>query len=115
MTAAKRVHVSGVVLLVVGLLAAVIVFCTARREERLGILGLDVQTNRQTLELERMGGKSYLLFNDLNQWFASLWRGRRLAYTVGILSFAGFLGCRWFADLLAHAPATGVEENDKNS
>lgn len=96
-----------------GLLAAVIIFSTARQEERLGILGLDVQTNRQTFEMERMGGKSYLLFHDLSEWFVTLGHGRRLAYTVGILSFAGFLSCRWLADLLQHAPVSEVEGNDK--
>ncbi len=112
MTAAKRVHILGMILLVVGLLTAVVIFATARREERLGILGLDVQTNRQTFELERMGGKSYLLFNDLNKWFTSLWHGRRLAYTIGVLSVTGFLTCRWFADLLKHAPTGEVEGSD---
>lgn len=115
MSAAKRVRISGMVLLVAGLLAAVIIFGMARPEERLGILGLDVQTNRQTFELERMGGKSYLLFHDLREWFVSLGHGRRLAYTVGALSFAGFLSCRWLADLLEHAPASGPEENDKKT
>ena len=112
MLAAKRIRTSGVILLVAGLLVAVIIFCTARLDEPLGILGVDVPTKRQSLELERMGGKSYILFNDLNEWFASLWHGRRLGYTIGVLSIAGFLGCRWFADLLEHAPASGDQEHD---
>lgn len=114
MSAAKSVRISGIVLLVVGLLAAAIIFRTARSEERLGILGLDVQTNRQTFEMERMGGKSYLLFHDFSEWFGSLWHGRRLAYTVGVLSFAGFLSCRWLADLLAYAPPVATAGNDKS-
>lgn len=115
MSAAKRVRISGMVLLAAGLLAAVVIFSRACPEERLGILGLDVQTNRQSFELERMGGKSYLLLNDLKQGFASLWHGRRLAYTIGVLSVAGFLSCRWLADLLEHAPATGPEESGKKA
>lgn len=94
MTAANRVRTSGVILLMAGLLAAAYVFSRARPDEQLGMLGVDIATNRQTFQLERMGGKSYLLFNDLNARFRSLWHGRRLAYTLGVLSFAGFPGCR---------------------
>ncbi|MFZ0918042.1 MAG: hypothetical protein WAN04_14210 [Candidatus Udaeobacter sp.] len=106
MSAAKRVRTLGTVLLVVGLLAAAIVFSRALPDEELGIPGVDVLTKRDMLQLEKMGGKSYILFNDFNEWFASLWHGRRLAYTIGVLSVGGFLGCRWFADLLDHAPAS---------
>ena len=117
MIAAKRIRASGAILLVVGLLAAVIIFCTARPREELGILGVDVPTKRETLQLEKIGGKSYILFNDFDEWFASLWHGRRLAYTVGVLSIAGFLTCRWFADLLEHAPPSDDlrEPNDQNA
>ena len=115
MIAAKRVRTSGVILLVAGLLAATIIYCTARPDEQLGILGVDIPTKRQSLELERMGGKSYILFNDFNEWFASLWHGRRLGYTIGVLSIAGFLSCRWFADLLEHAPASDDHANDRNA
>src|ERR1700746_1881511 len=91
MIAAKCVRMSGVVLLVGGLAAAVIVFYLAQPEEKLGILGVDVPTKRENLQLERMGGKSYILFNDINEWFSGLWHGRRLAYTIGVLSIAGFV------------------------
>lgn len=106
MIAAKRVRAFGAILLVAGLLAAVIIFCTARPPEELGILEDDVPTKRESLQLEKIGGKSYILFNDINEWFSSLWHGRRLAYTVGILSIAGFVSCRWFADFLEHPPAS---------
>jgi hypothetical protein len=118
MSAAKRLRTLGTILLVVGLLAAAIVFSRTRPDEELGILGVDVLTKRDMLQLERMGGKSYILFNDFNEWFASLWHGRRLAYTIGVLSIGGFLGCRWFADLLDHAPASDDKAhhvNDRNA
>jgi hypothetical protein len=37
-------------------------------------------------QLERFGGKSAVLFDDLNHWFASLWVGRRLGITIICLS-----------------------------
>ena len=30
-------------------------------------------------QLERFGGKTAVLFDDFNRWFASLWQGRRSA------------------------------------
>jgi len=37
-------------------------------------------------DLERIGGKATLLFAEFDRWFAALWRGRSLAYTVAVLS-----------------------------
>lgn len=37
-------------------------------------------------ELERMGGKAALVAHDLNKWFAGLWQGETLAYTVAIIT-----------------------------
>jgi hypothetical protein len=114
MPAAKRVRLAGATILVAGIISAVILYSVARPDEALGILGVDVPTKREMLQLERMGGKSYILLNDLNDWFASLWHGQRLAYTVGVLSLAGFLGCRWLADLLAHPPQSAEPAPEAN-
>src|SRR6266702_3508964 len=37
-------------------------------------------------ELERMGGKAALAANDFNKWFAGLWQGETLAYTVAVIA-----------------------------
>lgn len=37
-------------------------------------------------ELERMGGKAALAANDINKWFAGLWQGETLAYTVAVIT-----------------------------
>lgn len=37
-------------------------------------------------QLERMGGKAALVANDFNTWFAGLWRGESLAYTVAVIT-----------------------------
>lgn len=44
-------------------------------------------------DLERFGGKSALFADDLQRGFASLWHGKRLAYTVGALAVAAALAC----------------------
>ncbi len=37
-------------------------------------------------ELERMGGKAALFANDFNRWFAGLWHGQNLAFTIAVLT-----------------------------
>jgi hypothetical protein len=111
MTTAKRIRAVGAGVLWAGLLAAVIIFATARREEGAGVVGVDVPTKRDRLQLERMGGQSYVLFKDLDDWFASLWHGRRLGATVGVLSVLGFLVCRGLARV--HEDETAAENEGR--
>lgn len=111
MTTVKRIRVAGTVVLWAGLLAAAIIFATAQTEEDAGVLGIDVPTKRERLQLERMGGQSYVLFKDLDDWFVSLWRGRRLAGTVGALSVLGFLLCRGVARV--HEDEAAAEEESR--
>ena len=33
-----------------------------------------------------MGGKAAIVANDLNKWFAGLWQGESLAYTVAVIT-----------------------------
>jgi hypothetical protein len=37
-------------------------------------------------QIERFGGKTAVLFDELNRWFTSLWQGKRLGITLGALS-----------------------------
>jgi len=37
-------------------------------------------------QMELYGGKANILASELREWFAGLWHGRPLAYTVAILS-----------------------------
>ncbi len=92
----RRIRLAGMVVLVTGLLLAVLIFMAAQPDQ--DPLGGDGRTKRDTLELEKMGGQSYVLSNDLNIWLASLWHGRRLAYMISIFSVAVFFSCRRFAN-----------------
>ena len=100
MTAAKRFRTIGMLILISGLLAAIVIFGGARPRDDSGLLNGERYTKRDLLEIEEMGGKSYVLFIRFNDWFASLWHGQRLAYAVAVLSVAGFLSCRHFANSL---------------
>jgi predicted NBD/HSP70 family sugar kinase len=44
------------------------------------------KSKRFANEVERMGGKTAILANDLNAWFIGLWQGESLAYTVAVIT-----------------------------
>ena len=44
------------------------------------------------LQLESFGGKSAVLFDEMNRWFESLWHGKSLGFTVGALGVLAALG-----------------------
>jgi hypothetical protein len=48
-------------------------------------------------DLERFGGKSAVLFDEINRWFAGLWQGKALAKTVAWISVSLSLGLFLFA------------------
>jgi hypothetical protein len=54
--------------------------------------------------MERLEGKQGVLMAELTDWFASLWHGRNLAYTLAVLSISGFLACFLLAHLLKLYP-----------
>ena len=84
--------------LLAGLLAAAAIALTASDDagDALGYEFIDGQayaieasdSKMYRHELERFGGKAAVLADDLNRWFSSLWRGKRLAITVAFLSAA---------------------------
>ena len=75
---------------VVGLLGALLIYVRADdgdADENVQIVIVDGTTYKIPLastkmyqrELRRFGGEAAVLFDDINRWFASLWRGRSLA------------------------------------
>ena len=55
-------------------------------------------------EVERFGGKAAVLFDEINRWFFSLWRGKTLASTVAWITLALSLGLFLFARYLLFEP-----------
>jgi len=84
--------------LAAGLCAAGLAYALARDEPEPGIDYVVVdgvaypveqfRTKTYARALQRFGGKSALLFDDLERWFAGLWRGKALAFTIAGLSTA---------------------------
>lgn len=54
----------------------------------------------QLAQTRRMGGQSLVMIGQFDRWFASLWHGRRLAYTVAALAALTALLCLYVSGLL---------------
>ena len=72
----------GVIILAVGLGSAVCMYWNASDADD----AADSLTKRDVYQLEKLGGKELVLSTQLQEWFSSLWHGRRLAWTVGCAS-----------------------------
>lgn len=95
----RRVRLAGLAILVVGWIAAAIVYATAG--DATGD-GLDDRAHqREMQQLERLGGQASVQTAQLDQWLSSLWEGRRLAGTLAVLSLLAAAGCAWIAGLMA--------------
>lgn len=50
-------------------------------------------SKRYQYDMERIGGKYAVVAEEVNQWLSSLWHGKRLAYTIGVLAIVASLAC----------------------
>ena len=82
---------------VIGLLGAVLMYVRADdsdADENVQIVIVDGQVQKIPLrstktyqrELRRFGGEAAVLFDDINRWFARLWRGRTLAIITACIT-----------------------------
>ena len=51
--------------------------------------------------LEVIGGKFAVYLDEFNRWFAGLWHGKTLAYTISVLAIALALLCFWIGDVMS--------------
>lgn len=72
-------------ILLIGLSSSLLIYLTASKVPDDPFAEFE-KSKKFTLELERMGGKTALIANDLNKWFAGLWQGEMLAYTVAVIT-----------------------------
>jgi hypothetical protein len=70
--------------LLIGLLAAEIVYVLAADEADASDALASGRMYQHNLQV--MGGKAAVLFDGFDRWFAGLWHGRPLAYTVAVLT-----------------------------
>ena len=107
-----RLYVSGIIILAVGLCSAVLIYVTAEEDSSSGALYEMVHSKRYIHELQRFGGKAAVLFDQFNRWFAALWQGRELAFTVAWISIFLSLGVFVLARHLAAHAKSGGEDHE---
>jgi hypothetical protein len=118
-----RLYVSGLVILVLGLLGAALIYATAEDEpdSAAGYAMIDGKaypippgsSKVYVRDLQRFGGKSAVLFDELDRWFAGLWQGKALGRTVAWISVAVALGVFLVARRLP--AAAGKEKTPRES
>ena len=94
----------GVFVLVVGFATAGLVYAFAADDADLEAQREIASGRGYQHNVELMGGKFALLSTEFDQWFASLWRGKSLACTVGVLSAAIAGACFLIAQLTSAPP-----------
>jgi hypothetical protein len=112
LTPARRVRLAGLIVLVVGGLAAALVVATARTAAAPDAPGL---ARSETRELERLGGRATARTVAFDDWLASLWHGERLGWTLAALSLVVGGACLHVAGLMAEAvdPGPGDGPGDR--
>lgn len=80
-----RLRAASVVILAAGLVAAVVIYATAPPPPD-NPLGNPEDSKVYLRQMELYGGKANVLASDARQWMASLWHGKRLAFSVAVLA-----------------------------
>ena len=104
---------------VVGLLGALLIYVRADdsdADENVQIVIVEGKTYKIPLastkmyqrDLRRYGGEAAVLFDGINRWFATLWRGRSLAIITACVTV--FVSVGLF--LVARAMPAGPHSND---
>jgi hypothetical protein len=115
-----RLRLSCFIILVAGLCGAMLIYLLADDipDDSLGYVIVNStvyplstrDSKKYRFELERIGGKQALLFDDLDRWFVELWQGRTLAKTVAWISILVSLGIY----LLANSLGPDVRSDDQD-
>lgn len=109
----KHLYIASAAILVIGLALSTLVWFTAADVPPEGAAYIVVDGAVQAIapdeskayvrEIERLGGKQAVLFDELGRWFAGLWRGRRLAFTLaGISAFVALALALFAYDMPNH-------------
>lgn len=91
----------GGAVLAVGLTVAALIYALAPSDEGIDAASEIARGRMYQHNLELMGGKAGALMAEFNEWFAGLWHGRSLAYTVAFLAIVAALGCFGAARLMS--------------
>jgi hypothetical protein len=102
----RRVRLAGLFVLVAGWIAAAIVLVAAARA---GDDDAPPAARGETRTLERIGGQAVVRTVAFDRWFASLWQGERLGWTLAVLSLVIGGACFYVGGLMGETVAEGEE------
>lgn len=106
-TSEQRIRRVTRILLAAGLGAALVAWIVARARPE-NPLGYDPLENKKYLhDLQVYGGTANVLAAEFREWFAGLWYGRNLAYTIAVLTILVVLVVRFY---MLTSPEDGEEE-----
>ncbi len=95
------IHDCGVAILLGGLIGAVLIYVFADTDGAPDSAREIVSGRMYQHNVELMGGKFAVYADQFSQWFAGLWQGRSLAFTVATLTVAIALACFGVARLMS--------------
>ncbi|HMK48678.1 MAG TPA: hypothetical protein VK435_01375 [Thermodesulfovibrionales bacterium] len=104
-----RLYVIALVILLAGLGSATVIYLTAESGSD-QVVGYE-NSKRYMHDLELYGGKANVLANELERWFAGLWQGRSLAFTVAFISI--FLASVFFLSARLLITREGFDSGDE--
>src|SRR3974390_3526124 len=74
------------VILAAGFCAAIVIYLMASSPPTNALVYEPLETKRYVHDLEVYGGQANVLAEEFRNWFAGLWRGKNLAFTVAVLT-----------------------------
>jgi len=105
-----RLYVAGYVVLIAGTIASAWAYRVAVVDEMSDALNAQARNTRAYQgQMEYLGGKANVLGSEISGWFAGLWHGRNLAYTLAVLTIVAALMCFYIAFALPDLPPFGDE------
>lgn len=103
-----RFYVAGYIVLFAGTVGSAWAYRVATRDEMSDSLMAQARNTRDYKgQMENIGGKANVLGGEIQEWFAGLWHGRNLAYTLAVLTIAAALLCFYVAFALPDLPPFG--------
>jgi hypothetical protein len=88
MNSQKRLYLAGIIILLTGLIISAIVYLSAAHASGIDDSLESAGSKMYLHDLELYGGKANLLAAEFMSWFAGLWHGEALAYTIACISVA---------------------------
>ena len=94
-------YYSAAAVLLVGFVTAALVYFFATDDSDVDAAAELANARMYQHNLEVIGGKFAVYLDEFNRWFASLWHGRALAYTIAVLAVAIAVVCIRVGDLIS--------------